>query len=316
MTDQAVATKLLNDMIFVLSGGMTRTLPATLTLMRHLLTLELVLMGLYLAVGQRHAAVNMGLRLFWLSVLTLFVYSWGTLSLIFMQSLVQNALTLGGGVLTLQDFLDPGKVTRYGLEIIGVVFTRLTSYSGLGAVYNLPHLMILGFAAFGVWLAFFVLAAQIFIQLIGFYLSVAVTLIMLPFGAFRHTSFIAEKAFAIVISSSIGLAVLAVVASMALPFLVTLQISAEPALGEVFTILTAAGLIGVLAVYAPSIAAGIFTGAPALTASELSSTASSVAQGTTSAATSVAYVARNSISTTRTAVSAVRRAVRQPTQRP
>lgn len=316
MTDQAIATKLLTDLLFVLTGGMARTLPATITLMRHLLTIELVLLGVYLAVGQRHAAVTMMLRLFWLSVLTLFIYSWGTLSLIFMQSLVQNALTLGGGVLTLQDFLDPGKVTRYGLEIVGVVFTKMTSHSGLGAVYNLPHSLILGFAAFGIWAAFFVLAAQIFIQLVGFYLSTAVTLILLPFGALRYTAFIAEKAFAIVVSSGIGLAVLAVVASVALPFLVTLQISADPTLGQVFTILTAAGLLGVLAVYAPSLAAGIFTGAPALTASELSSVASTTAQATTATAASVAYVARNSISTTRTAVSALHRTIRPPTARP
>jgi type IV secretion system protein TrbL len=305
--DQAIATKIMNSLLFVLTGGMARSLPATVSLMHKLIIIEIILMGVYIALGHRHAAAMMVSKLLWLSVLTLFIRNWGYLARIFMESLVQNGLDIGGGVITLDAFLDPGQIMRYGLEIIGVVFTRLTSYSGIGALYAIPSLIIMGFAAFGVWFAFFIIAGQVFISVLMFYLSVAVTLILLPFGAFRHTAFIAEKAFAIVISSGISLGVLAVVTSMALPFLITLQISPDPTFAEVFTILGAAGLLALLAYHAPAVAAGIFTGAPALAAAELAGATSAAAGGILTGAQGISQVTRQAIGASRQGINAARR---------
>jgi type IV secretion system protein TrbL len=267
--DIGIVTKILNALIFVLSGGFGRTLPEALWLMQHLVILEVVLLGAWWALGQQEALAQLISKTLWFGALLWFLTAWPSLSLAFVQSLVQVGIQIGGSSITLHEFLDPSAIMQHGLSVIGTIFTRLTSFSGFSAVMNIPELFILGLAAMGIWLAFFILAAQVFIKTIEFYLASTIVVILLPFGAFRHTAFLAEKAFAVVIGSGIGLAVLAVITSLILPFLVTLQVSADPTLYETFTVLTAAGLLGLLAWQAPGMAAGLLAGAPSLSAATL-----------------------------------------------
>jgi type IV secretion system protein TrbL len=302
--DQAIATKLLNDMLFVLSGGIARGTSVALELTSKLIVLELTAAGLWLAVGQRHAAAAMVSKLLWLGFLTWFLRNWGTFSMIFLKSLGTYGLLVGGDVITVETFLNPGQIMHYGLEIVGVLFAKITLWSGFSSVMNLGSIALLGFAAIGIWLAFFILAAQIFIRVIEFHMTAAITLILLPFSALRYTAFLGEKAFAAVIAHGVGLAVLAVIASAALPFLITLQVSGEPTYGEAFTLLGASGLLGILAWHAPSVAAGIFTGAPALSAHELAAGATSAARLATAVAGSSLRLASGAVNVTRQAVAA------------
>jgi type IV secretion system protein TrbL len=302
--DQGIATKLLNDMLFVLSGGIARGTGIALDLTSKLITLELTAAGIWLAVGHRHAAAAMLSKLLWLGLLTWFLRNWGTFALIFLKSMGEYGLHVGGDVITVETFLNPGQIMHYGLEIVGVLFAKITLWSGFSSVMNLGSIAILGFAAIGIWLAFFILAGQIFIRIIEFHLTAAVTLILLPFSALRYTAFLGEKAFAAVIAHGVGLCVLAVIASAGLPFLITLQITGEPTYGQAFTLLGAAGLVGMLAWHAPAVAAGIFTGAPSLTAHELASGVSSAARGVTAIAGSSLRLASGGANFTRQAVAA------------
>ena len=283
--DIGIVTKILNAFIFVLSGGFGRTLPEALWLMQRLVILEVVLLGAWWALGQQEALAQLISKTLWFGAIRWFLTAWPSLSLAFVQSLIQVGIRIGGSAMTLHEFLDPSAIMHHGLSVIGVIFTRLTSFSGLSAVMNIPELFILGLAAMGIWLLSSVLAAQVFVKVMEFYVAATVVVILLPFGAFRHTAFLAEKAFAVVIGSGIGLAVLAVITSLVLPFLVTLQVSANPTLYEAFTVLTASGLLGLLAWQAPAMAAGLLAGAPSLSAATL-------AQGVVSAtATTVLGVA-------------------------
>lgn len=275
--DIAVVTRILNAFLTVLSAGYGRTLPEALWLLQRLATIELVLLGIWWALGQQEALANLLSKMLWFGALLWFLTAWPTLSLAFVNSLIQAGLVMGGSRIALHEFLNPSVILEHGMRVIQVILARIASYTGLwSAAANLPETMLLGIAALGIWCAFFILAAQVFVKILEFYMMSLVVVILLPFGMFRHTSFLAEKAFAVVIGSGISLAVLAVITSLALPVMATLQMSNPPTLNDAFTILAASGLIALLAWQGPALAAGLMSGAPALSAATL-------AQGTLAA---------------------------------
>ena len=76
--------------------------------------------------------------------------------------------------------------------------------------YSLGSLFMYGWAYIFTILAFFMLAIQVFITYLEFYLVAALSLILVPFGVFKHTAFIAERAFGSVVSFGVKLMVLVV----------------------------------------------------------------------------------------------------------
>ena len=67
-----------------------------------------------------------------------------------------------------------------------------------------------GWAFIFTLVAFFMLAIQVFITYLEFYLVAALSLVLVPFGVFKHTAFIAERAFGSVVSFGVKLMVLVV----------------------------------------------------------------------------------------------------------
>src|SRR3546814_20108692 len=76
---------------------------------------------------------------------------------------------------------------------------------------NFIQIIVLLFAWAIVLLAFFVLAIQLFITLIEFKLTTLCGFVLIPFGLFGKTAFMAERVLGNVISSGIKVLVLAVI---------------------------------------------------------------------------------------------------------
>lgn len=184
------------------------------------------------------------------------------------------------------DFTNPSTIAGYGLQVTAVIFARISSFSGFGAITNLPEVLLAGFSALGIVLAFFVMAIQVFITLLEFYLVSMLALILVPFGVFRHTAFLAERAFGMILACGIKLMVLACITSAMLPVLVTLQIPADPAFKDILSLLLASLALAMLTWHAPSVAVGMMAGAPSLTASTAAHTA--IAAGATVGLTALA----------------------------
>lgn len=312
--DLSILSRLLNAFIFVLSGGYARILPEALWLLQRLAIIEIVLLGAWWALGNEEGIAKLIKLTLWFGLLLWFLTSWPTISDAILKGLIQVGLDIGGTPMSTAEFLNPSGIMAHGMRVIGVIFTKLTSYSGLGAVMSLPQLFIMGLAAIGIWLAFFVLAAQVFVKILEFYIAAVVVVILLPFGALRHTAFLCEKAFGVVIGTGISLSVLAVVESLILPVFVTLQIGAEPSLYDAFTILTVAGIMGILAWQAPALAAGIMSGAPSLTAATMAQGAVALAATTALGAAGVDRAARGLMAMTQSATqggAALRTALQQ-----
>lgn len=278
--DPGIITSLMNSFSFVLTGGFGRLMPEALSLLGKLAILELILVATWAWFSEDNVAVALLVKLLWLCGFVFLVSTWPSLTRIVMTSFVTAGLRGGGGVLTVEDFANPAGMARFGLEVTAVLFAQISRFTGFRAVFSLPMMVIDGFISLGIVVAFFLMAIQIFITFCEFYLVSMLSLILVPFGVFRHTSFIAERALGTVVSFGIKLMVLAAIMNSAQPILQSIRItSVNPDLNETLSLLLAAWAIALLSWHAPSIAAGMISGAPSLTASTVAHTALAGAAG-------------------------------------
>jgi type IV secretion system protein TrbL len=120
-----------------------------------------------------------------------------------------------------------------------------------------------------VLLAFFILAIQLFVTLIEFKLTTLSGFVLIPFGLFGKSAFMAERVLGNVISSGIKVLVLAVIIGIGSTLFSEFTAGfggATPSIDEAMAIVLAAlSLLG-LGIFGPGIASGIVSGGPQLSA--------------------------------------------------
>jgi type IV secretion system protein TrbL len=278
--DPGIITTLQNAFAFVLTGGFGRLMPDALSLLSKLAILELILIAAWAWAGEGNVAIALLVKLLWISVFVFLVSIWPYLTQVTMQSFITAGLRGAGGVLTMQDFSNPALIARFGLEVTAVLFAQISRGTGFIALYSLPMPVIDGLIAFLIVLAFFAMAIQIFITFLEFYLISMLTLILLPFGVWRHTAFIGERAIGAVVAFGIKLMVLAAIMNSMQPILQSIRLtSLNPGINETLSLLLGAWAVALFAWHAPGMAAGLLAGSPTLTASTVAHTALAGAAG-------------------------------------
>ena len=139
---------------------------------------------------------------------------------------------------------------------------------GLVAFFeNFIQIACLLFAWVLVLLAFFVLAVQLFITLIEFKLTTLAGFVLIPFGLFGKTAFMAERVLGNVISSGIKVLVLAVIIGIGSTLFSQFPAGfggPTPTIDDAMAVVLAAlSLLG-LGIFGPGIANGIVSGGPQL----------------------------------------------------
>ncbi|WP_049232963.1 type IV secretion system protein, partial [Pseudomonas aeruginosa] len=112
----------------------------------------------------------------------------------------------------MENFLQPGRLAKTGLDAGGPIFLQLDDMMGFPEVFlNLDAILVLFLAWLVVVLCFFVLAIQLFITLIEFKLTTLAGFVLVPFALWNKTSFLAEKVLGNVVASGVKVLVLAVI---------------------------------------------------------------------------------------------------------
>lgn len=193
------------------------------------------------------------------------INDWQALSETLYAGFIELGLTAGGGDLSREDFLNPGAVLAQGWTIVKALGdTPAPVDNPLDVVGNLTDALILGLAMIGILLAFAVLALQIIVALLEFKIVTLGGFVLLPFGIWNRTAFLAERPLGYVVSGGLKVLALAVVVSGAQSIFDQLQPSANPDIYEALSILVAAILLAMLAVFIPNLASALVTGGPAL----------------------------------------------------
>lgn len=177
-------------------------------------------------------------------------------------------LKAGGGTMSASDFLHPGKLGQAGIDAGRPIMEAAQQMSGFPAFFdNFPQILVLVVAWLIVLVAFFVLAVQLFVTLIEFKLTTLAGFILVPFGLFGRTAFLAEKVLGNVMASGVKVLVLAVIVGIGSTLFDEFTRGfggTAPSLDEVLGLALAALCLLGLGIFGPGIASGLVSGAPQL----------------------------------------------------
>ncbi|AZO55779.1 MULTISPECIES: P-type conjugative transfer protein TrbL [unclassified Mesorhizobium] len=196
------------------------------------------------------------------------ISNWNSLARIVFESFSGLGLKASGTGFTVQDLLRPGKVAQTGLDAGRPLLEAISGLMGYVSFFeNFIQIACLLFAWALVLLAFFILAVQLFVTLIEFKLSTLAGFVLIPFGLFGKTAFMAERVLGNVISSGIKVLVLAVIIGIGSTLFseFTQGFGGEnPTIDQAMAIVLAAlSLLG-LGIFGPGIANGLVSGGPQL----------------------------------------------------
>ncbi len=194
--------------------------------------------------------------------------NWNNLAKIVFDSFAGLGLKASGTGFTAQDLMRPGKVAQTGLDAARPLLDSISDLMGWVAFFeNFIQIACLLFAWALVVLAFFILAIQLFVTLIEFKLSTLAGFVLIPFGLFGKTAFMAERVLGNVISSGIKVLVLAVIIGIGSTLFsqFTQGFGGQtPSIDDAMAIVLAAlSLVG-LGIFGPGIASGLVSGGPQL----------------------------------------------------
>jgi type IV secretion system protein TrbL len=194
--------------------------------------------------------------------------NWNNLAKIVFDSFAGLGLKASGTGFSTADLMRPGKVAQTGLDAARPLLEAISPLMGWISVFeNLIQIVCLLFAWALVILAFFILAIQLFVTLIEFKLSTLAGFVLIPFGLFGKTAFMAERVLGNVISSGIKVLVLAVIIGIGSTLFGEFTKGfggTTPTVDDAMAIVLAAlSLLG-LGIFGPGIANGLVSGGPQL----------------------------------------------------
>ncbi|MBN8942698.1 MAG: P-type conjugative transfer protein TrbL [Bradyrhizobium sp.] len=196
------------------------------------------------------------------------ISNWNNLARIIFESFAGLGLKASGTGFAVSDLMRPGKVAQTGLDAGRPLLDSISNLMGYWSFFeNFIQIACMFFAWALVLLAFFILAIQLFVTLIEFKLTTLAGFVLIPFGLFGKSAFMAERVLGNVISSGIKVLVLAVIIGIGSTLFSEFTSGFggnTPSIDDAMAIVLAAlSLLG-LGIFGPGIANGLISGGPQL----------------------------------------------------
>ncbi len=254
-------TLTLQNFITALSGAYGRIQGSASTLLGILIGIEVVLLGLWTALGGGDNVAGIFKRILHIGAWVWIVQSYPTLSKALVDSLVKAGLLAGGGSGDVSLLMDPSRLAGYGLDATEPLTRKLAD---LGMA-DLPDLIVFGFGYLAILACFLIMAINVFLAVLEYYVFAALAGIFLPFGLLEPTKFLAEKAIGAVVSASVKLMVLGLVTAMIDPVLSSIHFAGpEITFNELWSVFLTVCALMFLCWKAPSLAGSLLGGSPHL----------------------------------------------------
>ncbi|AXB75868.1 P-type conjugative transfer protein TrbL [Novosphingobium sp. P6W] len=269
MNDLNVIDRFLTAFTTYIDSGFGLLGPDVGFLTATLIGIDITLAGLFWAMGGEDNVIGRFLRkILYVGAFAYILNSFSTLADIIFKSFAQAGLTAGGGTLSADDLLKPGRLAGTGFEAAWPLLDQASDMVGFTTFFdNFLTIIVLLFAWALVVIAFFILAVQMFVCILEFKLTSLAGFILVPFALWNRTSFLAERVLGNVVSSGIKVMVLAVIVGIGSNFFFEFTGAIkgqEPDIGEAMSLVLASlSLLG-LGIFGPTIASGLVSGAPQL----------------------------------------------------
>ena len=195
-----------NDLMVVfsntVSAGFDRLSGAVNGVFGILIGLVVALTGIQWALSSNREVVSAGFgKVLLIGAFAYLINDWQALSQTIYDGFIDLGLRAGGGATSRADFLNPGAILQQGWQIVKALGdTPTTSNNPLDLLGNLTDALILGLAMIGIMLAFAVLALQIIVALLEFKIVTLGGFVLLPFGIWSKSAFLAERPLGFVVS--------------------------------------------------------------------------------------------------------------------
>lgn len=257
-----ILTTMLNQFVTTATLGYSALMPDAMYLMQFFVALEVVLVGLWWALGKDGISVTAIKKL-----TTIFFFLWvlsnfRTISRAIVASLGQAGIVASGNAIPLSIIFDPSAIVDLGFTATAPVFQNA---GGVWSQISSPiDTMIMGWSGVFILLAYFFIAINMFLVVIEFYIFTVCSVLMIPFALFRPTAWLSEKAIGGTFSLGIKVMVLSLVVGLTYNHLQGLAIPPDPEYADLFRMLLSAGFIAFISWHAPSVAAGYLSGSPNL----------------------------------------------------
>jgi len=250
------------DSGFGLLGSEVGFLAATLA------AIDLTLAALFWAWGRDEDVVaRLVKKTLFIGIFAYLIGNWNSLARIVFESFAGLGLKASGTGLSAADFLRPGRVAQVGLDAGRPLLESISGLMGYISFFeNFIQIVVLLFAWIVVLLAFFILAVQLFITLIEFKLTTLAGFVLIPFGLFGKTAFLAERVLGNVVSSGVKVLVLAVIVGIGSTLFsqFTSGAGAQRSIEDAMALVLASLALLGLGIFGPGIANGIVSGGPQL----------------------------------------------------
>ncbi len=251
------------DSGFGLIGGDVHSLTVLL------IGLDATLAGLFWALGGEQDVIARFVRkILYVGAFAYILNSFSALADIIYRSFAAIGLEAGGGGLSADDLLKPGKLAGTGFSAAWPLLNQASQMMGFASFFdNFLTIIVLLFAWMVVVLAFFVLAVQLFVTILEFKLTSLAGFVLVPFALWNRTSFLAERVLGNVVSSGVKVMVLAIIVGIGSTFFTQFTTALQghqPDIGQAMSLMLAALSLFGLGIFGPSIASGLVAGAPQL----------------------------------------------------
>src|SRR5258706_5784966 len=260
------------DSGFGLLGGDVAFLASTL------IAIDITLAGLFWAWGaDEDVLAHLVKKTLYVGFFAFLIGNFNSLAKIVFNSFSGLGLKATGSGLSVSQFLQPGRLAQVGIDAGKPILDAAGQLTGYVSFFlNFIQIFVLLIAWLIVVIAFFILAIQLFVTLIEFKLTTLAGFILVPFGLFGKTAFLAERVLGNVVASGVKVLVLAIIVGIGTTLFGEFtqgfggnQPTMEDALALV---LAALSLLG-LGIFGPGIATGLTAGAPQLGAGAVVGTA-------------------------------------------
>ena len=245
-----------------------------------LIVIDMTLAGLFWAMGHtfgqgEDVIAKLIRKVLYVGAFAYIIGNFNWLAGIVFRSFASLGLTASGSTLSMENFLQPGRLAKVGIDAGAPILKQIGDMAGFPEVFvNITPIVVMFLAWLIVLLCFFVLAIQLFITLIEFKLTTLAGFVLVPFALWNKTAFLAEKVLGNVVSSGIKVLVLAVIVGIGSGLFAEFQVQpVEPSIDHSVVVMLASLTLLALGIFGPGIATGLVSGGPQLGAGAMAGAA-------------------------------------------
>ena len=234
-----------------------------------LVAIDITLAGLFWALASDEDVIARLIRkTLYIGFFAFLIGNFNILAKIIFNSFAGLGLKAAGSGLSADQFVQPGRIAKVGIDAGKPILQAASQLMGFVAFFeNFVQIVVLLIAWLVVLVAFFILAVQLFITLIEFKLTTLAGFVLVPFGLFNKTAFLAERVLGNVIASGVKVLVLAVIVGIGTTLFSQFTqgfAGNQPTLDDAMALVLAALALLGLGIFGPGIATGLAAGAPQL----------------------------------------------------